>query len=99
VQFTVLFARNVERDLVADENRRDLRWSLAGGWALPKTAGMVQHVWIYGRGSSTTDLRKVRPRRRLQEWLVPFVPRAAYYGFGEVRVAMLALLIFTALSG
>jgi len=33
------------------------------------------------------------------EWLVPFVPRAAYYGFGEVRVATLALLIFTALSG
>jgi hypothetical protein len=31
--------------------------------------------------------------------LVPFVPRAAYYGFGEVRVATLALLIFTALSG
>ena len=30
---------------------------------------------------------------------VPFVPRAAYYGFGEVRVATLALLIFTALSG
>jgi hypothetical protein len=30
VQFTVLFARNVERDLVADENRRDLRWFLAG---------------------------------------------------------------------
>jgi hypothetical protein len=46
--------------------------------ALSKTAGMVQHVWVYGRGSSTTDLRKVRPRRRLQEWLVPFVPRAAY---------------------
>ena len=34
-----------------------------------------------------------------EEWLVPFVPRAAYYGFGEVRVATLALLIFTALSG
>ena len=45
------------------------------------------------------DLEEVRPRRRLQEWLVPFVPRAAYYGFGEVRVATLALLIFTALSG
>jgi hypothetical protein len=27
------------------------------------------------------------------------VTRAAYYGFGEVRVATLALLIFTALSG
>src|SRR6516162_9860319 len=40
-----------------------------------------------------------RPRRTLQERLVPFVPRAAYYGFGEVRVATLALLIFTALSG
>jgi hypothetical protein len=38
-------------------------------------------------------------RRTLQERLVPFVPRAAYYGFGEVRVATLALLIFTALSG
>ena len=31
--------------------------------------------------------------------LVPFVPRAARYGFGEVRVARLALLIFTAMSG
>jgi hypothetical protein len=30
VQFAVLFARNVERDLVAHENRRDLRWFLAG---------------------------------------------------------------------
>ena len=39
------------------------------------------------------------PRRTLQERLVPFVPRAAYYGFGEVRVATLALLIFTALCG
>jgi len=35
----------------------------------------------------------------LQERLVPFVPRTAYYGFGDVRVATLALLIFTALSG
>jgi transposase len=34
VQFAVLFAQNVERDLVADENRRDLRWSLAGGAGL-----------------------------------------------------------------
>src|SRR5215813_15014428 len=49
--------------------------------------------------NAATDLRKVWPRRRLQERLVPFVPRAAYYGFGEVRVATLALLIFTALSG
>src|SRR5262249_21041070 len=49
--------------------------------------------------NAATDLRKVRPRRMLQERLVPFVPRAAYYGFGEVRVATLALLIFTALSG
>ena len=39
------------------------------------------------------------PRRTLQERLVPFVPRTAYYGFGDVRVATLALLIFTALSG
>src|SRR6516162_3972660 len=31
--------------------------------------------------------------------LVPFVSRAARYGFGEVRLATLALLIFTALSG
>src|SRR6516165_10491945 len=31
--------------------------------------------------------------------LVPFVPRAARYGFGEVRIARLALLIFTAMSG
>src|SRR6516164_139920 len=49
--------------------------------------------------NAATDLRKVRPRRTLQEWLVPFVCRAAPYGFGEVRVATLALLIFTALSG
>jgi hypothetical protein len=31
-QFPVLFPRNVERDLVADENRRDLRRFLTGGW-------------------------------------------------------------------
>jgi hypothetical protein len=30
--FLVLFPRNVERDLVADENRRDLRRFLTGGW-------------------------------------------------------------------
>jgi hypothetical protein len=34
-----------------------------------------------------------------QAWLTPLVCRAAPYGFGEVRVATLALLIFTALSG
>jgi hypothetical protein len=33
-----------------------------------------------------------------QAWLAPFVCRAAPYDFGEVRVATLALLIFTALS-
>jgi hypothetical protein len=32
--FPVLFPRNVERDLVADENRRDLRRFLPGGWVL-----------------------------------------------------------------
>jgi len=32
VQFPVLFPRNVERDLVADENRRDLGLFLTGGW-------------------------------------------------------------------
>jgi hypothetical protein len=32
-------------------------------------------------------------------WLLAFVCRAAPYCFGEVRVATLALLIFTALSG
>jgi hypothetical protein len=31
-RFLVLFPRNVERDLVADENRRDLRRFHAGGW-------------------------------------------------------------------
>jgi hypothetical protein len=31
-QFPVLFPRNVERDLVADENRRDLSRFLTGGW-------------------------------------------------------------------
>jgi hypothetical protein len=41
----------------------------------------------------------LHPATRAQEWLVPFVPRVARYGFGEVRVATLALLIFTALSG
>jgi len=29
-QFPVLFPRNGERDLLADENRRDLRWFLEG---------------------------------------------------------------------
>jgi hypothetical protein len=33
-----------------------------------------------------------------QAWLAPLVCRAALYDFGEVRVATLALLIFTALS-
>src|SRR5262245_39702504 len=43
--------------------------------------------------------RRTWPPRRLQAWLVPFVCRVASFGFGEVRVATLALLIFTALSG
>jgi hypothetical protein len=33
-QLPVLFPRNVERDLVADENRRDLGRFLTGGWRL-----------------------------------------------------------------
>jgi hypothetical protein len=32
VQFPVLFPRNLERELVADENRRDLGLFLTGGW-------------------------------------------------------------------
>src|SRR5262249_49365673 len=45
------------------------------------------------------ELRKVWPRRTLQEWLAPVVPRAADYGFGGVRVATLGLLIFSAPLG
>jgi hypothetical protein len=37
--------------------------------------------------------------RKLNHKAAPKDYRAAYYGFGEVRVAALALLIFTALSG
>ena len=32
-QFSVFLARNVERDLVRLENRRDLRCFLQGGWS------------------------------------------------------------------
>jgi len=59
-QFLVLFARNVERDLVADENRRDLRWSLAGGW--------LQHYLGHKNIQHTVRYSELTPERFRDFW-------------------------------
>jgi hypothetical protein len=49
-RFPVLFPRNVERDLVADENRRDLRRFPAGGrlHSEPRNSTMLAGAFAFG---------------------------------------------------
>jgi hypothetical protein len=54
--FLVLFPRNVERDLVADENRRDLRWFLAGS----RSSVNVLAAFRRGPGGGWPDRRRVK---------------------------------------
>ena len=68
-QFPVLFPRNVERDLVADENRRDPRWFLERGrchnYALKEwTRDRVPLDWAMSFGNEGVALMLLAERRQ-----------------------------------
>src|SRR6516225_11270087 len=67
VRFPVLFLQNMERDLLGDENRRDLRRFPAGGWLHNSAYFALRHHWYFATLTSAYGC----PKNRTQLCKVP----------------------------